>query len=267
MLKKLFFIIVTFLSILESVGQDNAKPIFGMVKDPLGNTIQATIYNKRSLKGTTTNDFGVFDIYAIPGDTIQISSVGFTTKFLVATPDIFNNKLNQIILIDRTYQLDEVVIKNNLIGSLTIDSKKSPVDQKKEALKKTMDFSKVDMNAKVEDDHIDKKVRPPINNTDPNASFAGASAKVYISFKYSARLWALRRSIDFKQAFPIELKYVLGDEFFHDELKIPEDKYYHFLEYCNPLGIEQMYKSGKVLEVISLLKKESISYLQIQQKD
>jgi hypothetical protein len=45
------------------------------------------------------------------------------------------------------------------------------------------------------------------------------------------------------------------------------EKYFHFLEYCNPLGIENLHKEGKNLELIKILRTESISYLKIIKKE
>lgn len=52
-----------------------------------------------------------------------------------------------------------------------------------------------------------------------------------------------------------------GEKYFFSILKIPKEKYYHFLETCNPLGIEELYKEGKKLEVIEILNKEAKEYL------
>ena len=99
--------------------------------------------------------------------------------------------------------------------------------------------------------------------TDPNLAFVGAGAGVEIPFKYSERLWALRRDLAFKKSFPARILNELGQKFFFEELKIPVEQYYHFLEYCNPLGIEKLYKDGNILAVIEILKKEQIEYLKI----
>ena len=88
-------------------------------------------------------------------------------------------------------------------------------------------------------------------------------ATIVMPFKYSERLWALRKELAQKRAFPYKIMSELGEKFFFDELKIPIEKYFHFLEYCNPLGIEDLYKNGRTLEVIKILKEESESYLKI----
>ena len=112
------------------------------------------------------------------------------------------------------------------------------------------------------------KVKPPIVNTMAGAiPMAGAGAKVVIPFKNSARLWALRSKLEQKKQFPYKILSELGEKFFFDELKIPIDNYFHFLEYCNPLGIENLHKKGRLLELIKILRKESSSYLKIINKE
>ena len=50
-----------------------------------------------------------------------------------------------------------------------------------------MDYSEVDMKIVESDDHIDKRVRPPINRTDPTAAFEGVGSKIVMPFKHSQR--------------------------------------------------------------------------------
>ena len=127
-----------------------------------------------------------------------------------------------------------------------------------------MDFSKLDMSkGDFKTDEIDK-MKPPIVNTMAGAmAMAGAGASISMPFKHSERLWALRKKLAQKKAFPYKILSELGEKFFFDELKIPIDKYFHFLEYCNPLGIEDLHKNGKMLDVIKILRRESISYQKI----
>jgi hypothetical protein len=96
---------------------------------------------------------------------------------------------------------------------------------------------------------------------------AGAGAIAIIPFKYSEKLWALRKKLEQKKQFPYKILSELGDKFFFDELKIPIDNYFHFLEYCNPLGIEELHKKGRNLEIIKILKTESKTYLKLIKKE
>ncbi|MFY0604184.1 MAG: hypothetical protein JXQ93_09550 [Flavobacteriaceae bacterium] len=238
--------------------------IYGKVIDSASVIKNANIVNIKTNTGTFSNDDGEFRMLVSLGDSLRISSIQHTMIHKVITKQILEDKKFTIQLVKKTYLLDEIFLKdNNLIGSLTSDRKQTPKDKKAEALKNTMDFSKMDMKAKVADDYIDKRVRPPENSTDPNQSFVGAGAKIGFAFKYSERLWALRRKIAYQKQFPKLLLQEFGEKFFFQDLKIPKNKYHHFLAYCNPLGIENLYLQKQKLEVIKILKNESIGYLKI----
>ncbi|MBL4605817.1 MAG: hypothetical protein JKY02_09225, partial [Flavobacteriaceae bacterium] len=177
---------------------------------------------------------------------------------------IYTSKVLDVYMVSNTQVLDEIVVKNHdLVGYLLLDRKKTPKDRKAEALKNTLDFSNVDMRIRLDDDHIDLKVRPPIVRVDPTAAFVGAGAAIVMPFKYSERLWALRRKIEFQRSFPNMLISEFGEPFFEKDLKIPRNRFHHFLEYCNPLGIENLYQKGKKLELLNILRRESKSYLKL----
>uniref|UniRef100_UPI004047F3A1 hypothetical protein n=1 Tax=Polaribacter sp. TaxID=1920175 RepID=UPI004047F3A1 len=262
-LKRLIFYISLLMS-LSFFAQKKNIILSGKVIDSLGIVKNANIINLKTNLGTFSNDEGLFRIFVSEGDTIQFSSIQHYTKKIGINKQIFEDKNILITLTASTYVLDEFELKkHNLSGRLGIDIKNVPINKKDSLLKDVMDFSKVNMKIVEGDDHIDAKVRPHIVNTDPTARFAGVGATANIAFKYSEKLWALRKELERKKAFPYKLLTELGDKFFFDDLKIPLDNYFHFLEYCNPLGIEKLHKQGRLLEVIKILKTESISYLKI----
>ncbi|MDC0176806.1 hypothetical protein OAJ14_01445 [Polaribacter sp.] len=116
------------------------------------------------------------------------------------------------------------------------------------------------------DDNIDKRVRPQVVNTVAN-SFEGVGVAAKIPFKDSERLWALLKELKQKEEFSYKIISELGENFFFEKLKIPAENYFHFLEYCNPLGIYKLHKESKLIEVIKILERESVSYLKIIKKD
>ncbi len=238
--------------------------LYGKLKDSLGVIKNANIINLKTNNGTFSNDFGDYKIIVSIGDTLKFTSVQHKTVYRIINNFIYRSEVLDVFMIDNTYELDEVVIKrNDLNGFLSLDFKKTPEDKKGEALKNTMDLSKVNMNVIYNGDYIDQRVRPPINNVDPTSLFAGAGGGVVMPVKYSEKLWALRRDIEFKKKFPSMLVSEFGEPFFENDLRIPFKNLYHFLEYCNPLGIEDLYKQNRKIELINLLKKESISYLKL----
>ena len=242
--------------------------LYGKLKDSSSVVKNANIINLKTNKGTFSNDFGDYKIIVSVGDTLQFSSVQHKTIYRIVNNFVYRSEVLDVFMISSTYELDEVVLKrNDLDGFLSLDLKKTPEDRKAEALKRTMDFSNVNMKIIYNGDYIDQNVKPPLNNVDPTAMFAGAGGGVSIPFKYSERLWALRKDIEFRTNFPAMLLSEFGEPFFENDLKIPTDNYYNFLEYCNPMGIEDLFKQNRKIELINVLKKESISYLLLLNKN
>jgi hypothetical protein len=263
MIKKLLLFFF-FINIINVFSQEKNKIISGKVLDSLGVVRNANIINLKTKQGTFSNDNGLFRIFVSEGDTLSLSSIQHISRKIHITKKIIEGKKINILLKSNIYSLDEFDLKrHNLMGRLGIDSKSVPKEKRDSLLSNVMDFSNI--NFKEIDPTIDANIRakPPKNDTDPVLKFAGVGAKVIIPFKYSERLWALRKKLAQKKAFPFKILSELGDKFFFDTLKIPIDKYFHFLEYCNPLGIEQLHKEGKLLEVIKILKTESTSYHKI----
>lgn len=268
MIKKilLFFLFIAMSSITYS--QKKPKIIIGKITDSLGIVKNANIINLKTNQGTFSSDQGLYRIFVSEGDILSFSSVQHQTKKIVITEDIIDQKELNIYLKGAIYNLDEFDLKrHNLMGRLDADLKDVPNNKKDELLRSALDFSNIDFSEV--DPRIDAniKAKPPENNVDPTQKFAGAGAAAVMPFKYSERLWALRKELARKKAFPYKVLSELGEQFFFDELKIPIENYFHFLEYCNPLGIEDLHKDGKILELIKILRSESISYLKINKKE
>lgn len=260
MLKKLILFFLLFLA-LTSVSQEKRILISGKIVDSLGVVKNANIINLKAHQGTFSYDDGSFDMYVKKGDSLQISSVQHITKKISITDENINTKSIWIKLKPNTYVLDEFELKrHNLTGRLGVDINAIPTNKRDSLLRNVLDFSNIDFSQK--DLTIDaiSKAKPPIVNTVPN-SFGGAGAKLVMPFKDHEA--ALRKELARKKAIPYKLLSELGEQFFFIELQIPKDKYFHFLEYCNHLGIENLHKENKILELIKIFRKESISYLKI----
>ena len=263
MLKKLL-IALLFLS-TTIYAQQKRKLITGRVSDSLAVIKNANIINFKTKQGTFTSNKGLFRIFVSEGDTISVSSVQHAPKKIIITDTILEQRNINVVLKSAVYSLEEFELKrHNLMGRLGIDTKDVPENKQDSLLRKVMDFSNIDFNQEdFELDAIDN-ARPPIVNTMAGAMpMVGGGAAATIPFRGSERLWAMRRNLEYKKAFPYKILSELGEKFFFDQLKIPIDRYFHFLEYCNPLNIETLYKEGKLLEVIKILRAESEPYLKI----
>ncbi|WP_397446730.1 hypothetical protein [Polaribacter sp. R77954] len=265
MLKKLLPLFLLLFLVNTVSSQERRKLITGKVLDSLGIVKNANIINLKTNQGTFSSDQGLFRIFVSKGDTLCFSSIQHKLKKITINEEILENRELEVLLKANIYVLDEFDLKrHNLMGRLTADSKDVPKDVRDSLLRNFLDFSNVDFSEI--DPTIDEieKVRPPIVNTMQGAiQMAGAGASVVMPFKNSERLWALRKNLAQKKAFPYKILSELGEKFFFDELKIPIEKYFHFLEYCNPLGIENLHKEDRILELIKVLRTESVSYLKI----
>lgn len=253
---------------LGATAQKKRKFVYGTLNDELGAIPNAHIINLNTQQGTFSTDFGKFRILAKPNDTLQVSFVGYKTKKIKVTHIHFGIQENKITLVKVPFELDVVEVKkHNLVGSIAIDAKQTPKDIGMEKAKKAIDFSMIDFQAPVimPIDEIDKMGVPNMRKvTDPTAKFAGVGGAISLGKdNYSEQLKRTRKTITFKERFPKMLLSAFGESFFFKELKIPKDKYLHFLEYCNPLEIEKLYKEQQLLKLIAILQQESKSYLKV----
>ncbi|RLK02211.1 carboxypeptidase-like regulatory domain-containing protein [Tenacibaculum discolor] len=261
-------IILLLLITLGATAQKKRKFLYGVLNDEIGAIPNAHIINLNTKQGTFSTDLGKFRILAKPNDTLQVSFVGYETKKVKVTSLHFGMEENEIKLIKVPFELDEVEVKkHNLIGSIAIDAKQTPKDIGMEKAKRALDFSMIDFQDPIimPIDEIDKMGVPNMRKvTDPTAKFAGVGGAISLGKNnYSEQLKRTRKKIKFKESFPKMLLSEFGEHFFYKELNIPKDKYLHFLEFCNPLGIEKLYKEKKLLKVIAILQQESKSYLKV----
>ncbi|WP_028888955.1 carboxypeptidase-like regulatory domain-containing protein [Tenacibaculum ovolyticum] len=248
--------------------QQKRQFLYAKVHDKIDKVCNAHIINLNTKQGTFTNEFGEFRILAKNNDSLRISFIGYKTAIIIIKNNHFGMLKNTFILEKETYELDEVVLKkHNLFGFLSRDMKQTPDDVAIVKSKSAFDFSMIDFEKKVisKTDAIDRSKAPNMRKeTDPTAKFAGVGGSFGAGIDgYAEEKRRLRREIKFKEKFPKMLISEFGKSFFFKDLKIPEEKYLHFLEYCNPLQIEKLYKNGKVLQVIKILQQESKSYLKI----
>lgn len=236
----------------------------GSLKDKTGTVINAHIFNKSSKKGTISGDSGEFSIQVSLNDILEISSIQHYKKIIVISQDMIAQKEVQFELILKDYVLKEVEIDNQDLFAKFQGS----IDPKLEVIAlnnsgKALDFSNVDVKANA-DYHKNEKEQQHVKNvTDPTKNFEGVSARFHLPFSSIKKSNQQKKDFAYKERFPKLIKSKLGADFFHKRLKIPKDRFYHFLSYCESLGIEKLYKEGKLLQVMDIFVKEHKEYLKI----
>lgn len=235
------------------------KTILGVIKSDENISIgDIHILNKNSYKGTITNPYGQFSIPVMLNDTLVISGIQFYYKEIVVTQEIIKGKRVTIDLLQKINELEEVEVKaHNLLGNLTTDAEKV-AEPKSKIDPKALDFSKIDFSKPVinEIDDIDRKKPPPtIGLVDP-AYMQGISAGFGFG-KYESKESKKLKKIKQQDSIYKEIRFVVSDSFFTEELKIPVERIKSFIDYCRPKGIFELLKSNKTIELIDLLIKEA----------
>jgi hypothetical protein len=263
--KKLLSLFFFYLIFQTSFSQEKRLEINGLIINPYSKVLKNShIVNLTTSEGTVSDDAGKFTIKAKKGDWIQISNIQFRGKKIRITNDNYKERFLRVYLLPITNLLDEVVIKKKMKGILSLDrvrkQKDTIGDLMKSLVKGIMDipFNEI-MKMGVGND--ERHLREPTVTPGQLPSFKGVGASATIPYADLKKKRADRKFISFKEQFPKDLKKIFGDHFFFERLKIPKDKYYHFIDYCTPLGIEQLYRNRKHLDILKILLKASKSYL------
>ena len=257
--------------LIQTVFSQNTLVLDGVIYDASSSPIENVhIYNETSNKGTISNKQGKFSISVKESDWLHISNIQYISKKIRVKKGNLQEGFLRVQLIPRNNLLEEAVITTELKGRLTLDLLKPKKDSIKAQMEmlivSIMDIPYKDiMNMTIGKD--EQHLKEPDNaqlRTDPTTKNADISlAKKRLSDPYLEKKRALRKKLNFKEGFPRQLLKLLGEDFFFIKLKIPKEKYHHFLTYCDSLGIETLFKEEKHLALLKILLKESKSYLTV----
>ncbi len=263
--KKILSLFFFYLLFQISFSQEKRAEINGVILNPSSKAIKNShILNLTTNSGTISNTEGAFTIKAKKGDWLQITNIQFYPKNIKITQNTRKEQFLRVYLLPIINLLDEVKLKKRMTGFLRFDRIDKPKDTIGSLMKNlekgimSIPYAEImNMGIGKDERHLQKPTVTP--GQLPGLEGVGGSA--LIPYADLAKKRADREFINFKEQFPLNLKKLFGEDFFFIRLKIPKEKYYHFLEYCNPLGIEELYKNGKHLDILKILLKESKSYL------
>ncbi|WP_299677995.1 hypothetical protein [uncultured Tenacibaculum sp.] len=259
LLTLLFFIIPA----ITIVAQETIT-LEGIIKDTTGTIPNAHILNRNTKKGTISDDNGTFEIVVQVNDILEISTIQHYKRIITITTEILNSKKLECEVFLKSNLLNEVEVTNGDLFSAfqkTIDPKLEEIALV--SSKGALDFSNVKPEANLDynkNDDVNKRLK---NIVDPTKRFEGASFGFALPFSRISKDNKLKKEIEYKENFPKLLKAKLGEDFFHKKLGIPKDNYYNFLLYCEPLGIESLFKKGDIIGVMDIFFKEYKTYLKL----
>lgn len=132
-LKLLLFFL--FFSIF-SISQEKKLKILKGVVLGYSNVIEGvTISNLTEKAYAVSDETGHFSIYAVEGNVLAFSSIGYESKEIILTKDNFRDSSLQVVLKDKTDQLEEVEINSKInavaLGIVPKDQKKYTVAERR----------------------------------------------------------------------------------------------------------------------------------------
>lgn len=238
----LLFIISLILKL--TFAQQKEKTIKGIVKENNGVIVYAHVLNKTTNEGTITNEQGMFSIKVSLGDELQVTSIQHQTKVFVVDKKIFETETLNIKMRIKTNLLEEVAIKKHqLSGNLLFDIKK--ISNKHEKQEKQLN----DLVLKI-------KKEKTIHKTKTNGNIS-----IPLGNRRLRKEREEKQQLQQRKDFPDKLLQSLGSYFFFNKLKIPKEKYYHFISFCEVKNIQSLHQSKKTFQLIEILKQESLIYL------
>lgn len=115
-----------------------------VVSDSIG-IDRVTITNLIGKTFAISEETGRFSIFALEGNNLVFSSIGYETKEIILSKDDFENASFKVVLKTKINQLDEVEINNNInsvsLGIVSKDQKKYTVAERR--LKTAGDFKPI----------------------------------------------------------------------------------------------------------------------------
>ena len=271
MKKNLLSLIFIFVILQFSFSQEKRTQLKGIIYNTVSHPIENThIVNLTTKQGTISDKNGVFNLALKSGDWIQISNIQFRTKKIKLKKGTIQEGFLSVYLIPVTNLLEEAVLQKKMKGDLVSDMLMNKKDTIREKMNSILAYIKripheeiMKMKIGADERHLIKPRNAQLT-TDPVAKVAGLPPEtIGIPDYYLLAKRALKKELNFKEDFPNKLIKLFGSQFFYVKLKIPKDKYYHFLQYCSPLGIEQLYKDQKYMELLTLFLKEGALYLKL----
>jgi len=242
-----------------------------MLRDSTSLLKNVHVVNLNTEKGTFSNDYGQYRIVVSLGDTLRFSSVEYETVKKTITDRIYFSKKLNLVLKNKNYVLKEIVVKkHDLTGNLSIDRKKVPEDTIA-TMGKNLSNLIDDISKKSQKGILNKPSKKDSKlaeeskrNTDPTKSFNGLDLGTIVGGLISLIPKNKSKKKSKKKSIQLLKNSILSDfgyDFF-DQLKIPNDKIYAFLNYCSKFNIEELYEQGSKLNLIKFLEDKSNIFLE-----
>ncbi|SEL24555.1 hypothetical protein SAMN04487910_2143 [Aquimarina amphilecti] len=240
------FLLITFLGFGQKSSLLKGKIIVDTLELEAVNIINLT-----KGTGTINNSLGYFKIKADPGDEIAFSSIQFQLKKHVVTSKDLQSDTFLVFLEPQVNQLDEVRISEYILsGDIQKDIQEIPTYEDRLPLWNAAQIKKMRI---VWQDDAQSPVR--------NIALGGGNSQASISIDIGILVNLVSRAFK-KRSKQIESTGEITDfyreEFFVEELKIPETEFYNFLDFIKEKSeIKVILKTKDELKILDFLMDQS----------
>lgn len=238
-MRDFYFTLFALLISVVVLSQEKRKRISGTLLYRNTAVIAANVVNNTAQQNTITDSDGNFELPMRVGDEIIFSSVQYKITTIKVTPEIIQKSRMVVALNERVNELDEIVV--------TPENTEKFLDLKKEEFKKV--------------DYIQDKSTKVVNKLTDDRQF-----EYGLNFVNVAKL--LVKAL--KDKTPEErltltpskiLPYVFEDEFFTQDLALPQDQVVGFLEHLDKsMPSDRLLKKDMEFQLIEYLYNESEKY-------
>lgn len=243
-LTNLFFLI--FIA-MKCIAQENPVTINGQVKSLKKTISNVHIINKTTGQGTFSNENGKFAMNVSLGDSILFSSIVYQNRIIKITNTHIHSKSMTVYLEPGLTELDVIELEQKIRTDWSNMS--------------------VPIGTVLDDDEITNKKPPNAEKlTNPISGNSGINfmnifylLTTKIRKKNKEKKREQKRILLLKNEFSEKIKVLYGDDFFIESLNIPKDEIYLFLDYCEGLGLKELYNNNE-FQIKNFLVKQSVQF-------
>jgi len=245
-MKRTFTFLLALFCFFISFSQEDGRSLLrGKVMYKNTNVQNQNVINVTTEKATITDDNGEFAIYVKAGDVLAFSAVNYKLTTVNIDEGIIRNNRLVVEVNEKVTELEEVVV--------------TPENQEKFIQLKSEEFKRYDYAQ----DHSTEVVNLAIpQGSQYNINFVNIFKAIFKSKKKEevASGTQLKMSDVLRQLYE--------DNFFVNDLGIPQDKINEFLYFCDDrMPAENLLKKDKEFELIDFLVEQSKSYLKVAKSE
>lgn len=232
--------------------QKSLVKIEGVVKSDSIFLENINVLNLTQNFGASSNSKGTFTLFAKLGDSVIFSSISYTNRVIIISENHINEKKLLIFLEQDLNELDEILLTPKVRLNF------GNIDVQKGIILNTTE------NSKKKGPDLRRMTDPTYGNTGVDFISIFKLITKNLRLKNKEKKAAQKENERLIEEFPDKLFSLYEANFFTEELNIPDDQIYLFLEYCQENGLSNHLNSNE-FQIKNFLIVQSRKYTKIRE--